>query len=123
MKKRQPSTTKLKSLLESQAKLFDTRSLSSLWGIGRASAKVQVFRWVKAGILVPIRRGLYSVATKEPSIFELANALYQPYVLSLETALNYWGVLASTPQVVTSIADRSRRFVVGNQEFVYRRVP
>ena len=123
MKTRLKASQKIKALLESRTRLFDTRSLSALWGIGPDSAKVAAFRMACAGILIPVRRGLYGVVSKEPSVFEIAHALYQPSVISLESALNHWGVLVQSPQVITSIANRSRRFVVQKTRFVYRRVP
>lgn len=123
MKKRISAPQKIRSLLESRSALFDTRTLAGLWGLQRQSAKVEASRLIKAGILKPLRRGLYCLAVKEPTDFEIANALYQPSVLSLESALNYWGILVQAPQTVTSIADKSRRFVVRKTEFVYRRVP
>ena len=123
MKRRIISSEKIKTLLESKTAVFDIGGLATMWGITRESAKVEVFRLVKSGILKPIRRGLYYVTTREPTDFEVANALYQPSVISLQSALNHWGILVQAPQTITSIADKSRRFVVQNTEFVYRRVP
>ncbi len=123
MKRRLAASAKFLSLLESKSRVFNTRTLAALWGLKAQSAKVEACRLVKSGVLVPLRRGWYCVAEREPDDLELANALYQPSVISLETALNYWGMLVQVPQIVTSIADRSRRFVVRGTEFTYRRVP
>ena len=38
-----------------------------------------------------LRRDLYVLVNTKYSLFSLANALYQPSVISLETALNYLG--------------------------------
>jgi len=56
-----------------------------------------VKRAFKAGILIRLRKGLYLVASKAkqilPQEFELAALVYEPSVVSLESALSYHGWL------------------------------
>jgi predicted nucleic acid-binding protein len=68
------------------------------------------------------RDSLIIVAGRKYSIFSLANAVYQPSIISLETALNYWGIIVQVPQIYFSIALAGNRFNVNNIEFVYRRI-
>ncbi len=119
--KRTGAAEKITMLLESKSTLFDTRTLCGLWHLKKGSAKVEAFRMMRAGILRPVRRGIYQLAAREPSSFELANYLYQPSMVSLESALNHWGVVAQVPQSVSSIAGASKQIVVQGTAFVYRR--
>src|ERR1700733_10924754 len=54
-----------------------------------------VKRALKAGLLIQVRKGLYLIASKIkqilPDEFELALLIYQPSVISLESALSYHG--------------------------------
>ena len=59
--------------------------------------------WAKKGYLENIRRGVYRIADfelKEP--FILSNFIYTPSYISLETALNYYGIIPDIPFAVTS---------------------
>lgn len=113
----------LQKLLDSESPFFTTQILAGLWNVDPASAKTMASRLFKKGILLRLRRGLYALGKTKVFPFELANALYQPSYISLESALNYWGVLVQAPQVVLSVANRSKRLRAQNVEFIYRRIP
>lgn len=113
----------LQKLLDSETPFFTTQILAGLWDVDPASAKTMASRLSKKGILLRLRRGLYTLNKTKVFPFELANALYQPSYISLESALNYWGVLVQAPQVVLSVANRSKRLRAQNTEFIYRRIP
>ena len=110
-------------LLNADSPFFSVSSLQAMLNLTRKSARTTASRLVKRGILVRLQRDLYTLANRKYSLFSLANALYQPSVISLETALNYWGIIVQVPQTVFSIAQSSYRCVADNTEFVYRRVP
>lgn len=110
-------------LLNSDSPFFSISSLQAMLSLTRESARTTASRLAKRGILVRIQRDLYTLANSKYSLFSLANALYQPSVISLETALNYWGIIVQVPQTVFSIAQASYCCVVDNTECVYRRIP
>lgn len=101
---------------------FTLSSLQATFGISRESARTTASRLVERGILVRLRRDLYSIAGRKYSIFSLANALYQPSVISIETVLNYWGIIVQVPQIILSVGLGSHKCRVGETEFVYRRI-
>ena len=69
-----------------------------------AIIKTQISRFAKKGLLTNLKRGLYCFDPKILDEFELANRLYQPSYISLETALHYYGIIPDIPQAVTSIS-------------------
>ena len=76
---------------------------------------------MKKGILIRLHRDLYALVNSNYSLFSLANALHQPSVISLETALNYWGIIVQVPQTIFSVGLKSYRCSADNTEFIYRR--
>ena len=67
------------------------------------AVRTQLYRLVKKGYIFPIKRGLYSFDKSKVDEFELAGKLYSPSYISLETALNYYGVIPDVPIVVRSV--------------------
>ncbi len=67
------------------------------------SIKVQLFRLVKKGLLHSLKRGVYCFDKTRVDELELAQQLYSPSYISLETALHYYGIIPDIPQGVTSV--------------------
>ena len=85
-------------------------------------------RAMAAGEVVRIHRGLYCLATKylrqkiDPLV--LAQRVYGPSYISLETALSYHGWIPEAVYAVTSTSlDRSREFDTPMGHFSFTRVP
>ena len=72
-----------------------------------AQIRLQLSRWVKAGRLYQLRRGLYSLAPPWrkvlPHPFFIANRLQRGSYVSLQSALAYYGVIPEHVPVVTSV--------------------
>jgi predicted transcriptional regulator of viral defense system len=69
--------------------------------------RLQLSRWVKAGRLLRLRRGLYALAPTwrkvEPHPFLIANRLQRGSYVSLQAALAWHGVIPEHVPVVTSV--------------------
>ena len=113
---------KVSILLSADSPFFTLSSLQAILNITRESSRTAAFRLVERGILIRMRRDLYALVNRNYSLFSLANALHQPSVISLETALNYWGLIVQVPQVIFSVSLRSYRYETDNTEFIYRRI-
>ncbi len=69
--------------------------------------KVQINRWQKAGKLIQLKRGAYLLAPEYRAIeaydFYLAFILQKPSYVSLEKALEYYGLIPEAVGVCTSV--------------------
>ena len=67
--------------------------------------------------------GKFLVADSNPSEFEIANFLYQPSYISLETALSFYGILAQFVYSITSITtQKTQKFIVSDKEYTYSQI-
>lgn len=75
--------------------------------VSAAQVRLQLSRWVKAGRLIQLRRGLYALAPAwrkvEPHPFLVANKLQRGSYVSLQSALAFHGLIPEQVQVVTSV--------------------
>lgn len=69
---------------------------------------VQIAFWVKKGYLKRTKKGLYLLANaqNEINLLALASKIYAPSYLSLEFALNYYGIIPDIPGTYTSVTSR-----------------
>ena len=103
---------------------------SSLLKVGdvlQARIEVQLSRWVKAGRILQLRRGLYVLVQPyrkvEPHPFLLANALTRASYVSLQSALAHYGLIPEHVPVVTSVTTgRTGRRQTALGSFVFRHV-
>ena len=65
--------------------------------------RTQLSRFIKKKLIIKIKRGLYCFNANQIDELELANKLYSPSYISLETALNYYGLIPDITQAVTSV--------------------
>lgn len=87
----------------------------------------QLSRWVRAGRIEQLRRGLYCLGAPYRRIeghpFLVANRLVQPSYVSLQSALAHHGLIPEHVPVVTSVTrGRSGRFQYPSGSFQFRHV-
>ncbi len=84
-----------------------TSSLLRAGDVDSVDVASQLSRWVAAGKLLSLRRGVYAVAApyrrREPHAFELANVVMRPSYVSLESALSFHGLIPEAVFVTTSV--------------------
>ena len=75
--------------------------------VNPADVRRQLSRWVNAGLLYQLRRGVYALAPPyqktSPHPFTVANALVRASYVSLQSALAYYGLIPEYSSVITSI--------------------
>jgi predicted transcriptional regulator of viral defense system len=87
----------------------------------------QLTRWTKAGRIYRLRRGLYSLAPPyqkvRPHSFVIANRMVPGSVVSLQSALAYYGLIPeSVPTTMSVTSDRPRRWDTPMGSFAFRHV-
>ncbi|MDP1721672.1 MAG: hypothetical protein Q8L37_00530 [Candidatus Gottesmanbacteria bacterium] len=77
------------------AKLFPAEQSSTI--------RTQLYRFVKKGFISQLKRGLYCFDKSTIDELALAEQLYFPSYVSLETALNYYGIIPDIPMAVSCV--------------------
>jgi len=92
--------------------------------------RLQLSRWVRAGRLLQLRRGVYALAQPwrkiDPHPFTVANALQRGSYVSLQAALSFHGVIPEHAPVVTSIGPgrpETIRTTLGGFQFNHMAAP
>jgi predicted transcriptional regulator of viral defense system len=116
-------------LLKIEKPFFSPDDVAYALGIQPASAAVLCGRYVRKGLLVRLKRGLYARTEQlrnfsQQDLFRLANFLQVPSYISLTTALSYHGL---TTQVQRAFYEsislkRTRKFEVSQFTFHYSKI-
>ncbi|MEX2483547.1 MAG: hypothetical protein WED10_03265 [Brumimicrobium sp.] len=83
---------------------------------------------IKKGELVALKRGLYipgkAIDLIQPSSFIIANHLYGPSYISLESALSQWGLIPEKVVEVSSVTTKTKKtFYTPVGRFSYHHLP
>ena len=88
--------------------------------------KQYLSRWKKSGRVATLRKGLYELTFPERRVSSdmyLANKIYAPSYVSLDTALSHYSLIPEISMAVLSITPKpTRRFKNDHGLFVYRSV-
>lgn len=80
-------------------------------GESEQNIRIQLSRLAKKGLLTNLKRGLYCFDVAALDELNLAGRLYSPSYISLETALNFYGILPDIPQAVTSVTPTTTKTI------------
>lgn len=104
-------------------RLFTGREFQAVAGVSEVAAKFLLIRYTRKGLLRRLRRGLYASADRMPSPWFMANQLYRPSYISLESALSYYGLIPESIFAVTSVTTRAtRELEAGDHLYRYRTI-
>ncbi len=116
-----------KNLVGKRYYVFSFEDLSILYpGENRSTLRQYLSRWKKNGWIGSLRNGLYELTFPEgrsiPDFF-MANKMYAPSYISLETALSYYSILPEVSMAVVSVTPKAtRRFKNAHGLFIYRSI-
>ncbi|MDP3974802.1 MAG: hypothetical protein Q8P88_00750 [Candidatus Jorgensenbacteria bacterium] len=103
--------------------VFTPREFRDIFGISANTASVFIKRNLKSGLFIKLRNNYYVLKDSNPSLCLIANKLYQPSYISLQTALSHYGIIPEVVYATTSVtAKMSREFATPKGDFIYRRI-
>ncbi len=85
----------------------------------------KIHELITAGVLISIRKGLYVAADlAKPKPFLVANHIFGPSYVSIDSALSSYGMIPERVYALTSVTPKaSRRFETTLGVFTYARLP
>jgi len=105
---------------------FETRELRLILGHDFTSTTlVNLKNWMKKGHLTMIRRGLYALTEVKDKIDAMAFAtkIYSPSYVSMEMALNFYGIIPEAVFTITSVTTRkTKKFKTPVGNFSYQKI-
>lgn len=114
----------IRILKEKEITLFTLADFSRLFNLENNNTlykKIQ--RLEKKKIIERLTRGKYLFLFGKADDFLIANFLYQPSYISLESALSFYGIITAFPYQITSIATKkTKNITTHDKEFSYSRI-
>jgi len=112
----------ISTLLRSNNTVFTFKELSLIWNETDVKLiKKRVYRYTKMGKLYPIRKGIYA-KDKNYDKLELANKIFTPAYISLETVLSRQGIVFQHYDRIFVISYLSREISCDDQTYVFHRM-
>ena len=102
--------------------LFQWEDIFKLFNINAVTAKALIKRLKESMMIKPLAKGkyLFLLAETLPDDFELANFIYPPSYVSLESALSFYGIIDQFPYQITSVSLRkTNSFKIDQKMFTY----
>lgn len=99
--------TKLKKINDTHLNFFTTKTLRNILEIeNRRTFENTVKRLQEEGIITKVEKGKYIRADSNYTKFDISQFIYSPSYISLETALNYHGLIEQFPFEITAITTK-----------------
>lgn len=114
----------IKILREKEISLFSLSDFSLLFNIGnRQTLYKKIQRLESTGIVEKLIKGKYLFKFNEVTDFAIANYLYAPSYISLESALSHYSIITGFTYSITSITvNKSHHLRCRNKEFSYSQI-
>lgn len=110
-------------LKEHGLEVFTTQEFINVTGIRREIAMVKLARYKAKGYLGSPKREVYYLAGEVWDKNRIANKIYYPSYISLDTALSKYGIIPETVYAITSITTKAtREFGDENQTYRYYKI-
>jgi|SRR3989344_3565937 len=103
--------------------IFTANDLKKLFPKESAVLNTYLTRFKKAKVIIPITRGLYTLADNTLDIEKLATAIYYPSYISFESALSKYGIINQGLYKITLATTRhSKKTVLLQTECEYSKL-
>lgn len=112
-----------KSLKSLGLLVFTPAEFRDIFKVSMNTAQAFIKRNLKSGLFLKLRNNFYQLQDGNPSLYLIANKLYQPSYISLEKALAHYGIIPETVYTITSVTTKStREFTTPRAVFSYQRI-
>ncbi len=109
-------------LMRSKKTVFTFKDLILLWGESDVNfVKKKIHRYVKAGKMNAVRRGIYS-KDKDYDKYELATKIYTPSYVSLETVLGAAGITFQLYGQIFVASYTTKEIECDGQKYSYNKI-
>lgn len=114
----------IKTLKEKQITLFSLGDFERLFNIhNRQTLYKKIQRLEKQGLIKKLIKGKYLFTFNPSNDFTIANYLYQPSYISLESALSFYGIIAGfSYQIFSLTPKKSRIFTIDGKDYIYSQI-
>ena len=103
--------------------VFTPQEFKDIFEVSQNTASVFITLNLKSGLFTKLRNGFYMIKDAIVPHYFIANKLYQPSYISLETALSYYGLIPETVYGFTSITTKaSREYEIAIGNFTYQTI-
>jgi len=93
--------------------LISSRQVNALVK-NKAVLKLQISKWCSQGLILRLKKGLYILNDTDrkitPSVLFVANQLVSPSYVSMEYALNFYGLIPERVEEITSVTAKKTSF-------------
>ncbi len=113
----------LRKFQEKKIKYFSLDDFQTITDSSYDAARAILQRYKKKGLVINPKKGFYFFKDYPPNEYELANRLYYPSYVSMETVLAKQGIIPETIYPIISVTTKpTRKFACRNQEYIYHKI-
>ena len=103
--------------------VFTPREFQGVFGVSPKASSMFILNNVKSGLFIKLRNNFYTLKDSNPDYSFIANKLYQPSYVSMETALSHYKIIPEVVYGTTSITSKApREFRTPIGSFTYRHI-
>ena len=95
--------------------VFTTQEFINIFGVSRSVASVKLTRYKQLGYLISPRRSVYYLAGEVEDKYKIANKVYAPSYVSLDSALSKYDLIPETVYTITSVTTKATREFADDQ--------
>lgn len=103
--------------------VFTPQEFKDFFGVSKITAHNFIKSNLSSGLFIKLRKNYYQLKDSNPSLYFIANKLYQPSYVSLEKALAYYNIIPETVYGITSVTTKpTREFETPKVVFSYQTI-
>jgi predicted transcriptional regulator of viral defense system len=112
-----------KELKRKNFSVFTPKEFERIFDVTAGAARQFIHTHTEKKFFTKLRNGLYALEEKRLPAYFVANKLYRPSYVSLETALSFYGIIPETVYSITSVTSSpTQNFDTLGMEFTYTRI-